>query len=1295
MEEVKIFASGGMDSDSAIEYIDRPDYLSAFNIRNVGTDKQEGGYITSLEGTVLINFTLPVGLNKCIGVKSFEQLRKAYIFIYNSSGKHTVTEYDFDTNAVTKIFQNLTDTGEVDILPLDPKFYVTDIDYIGEELYFLPSSRVPTKFNIGRLKSSYYGVVQAQDIAVIKAKPDSVITYTYYDDPSRTSNLVENNLIKLSSQYIYNNKEESVFSELSKVYIPTSSQTTISSGGKNNALLVSINIGDDRVDTIVVGAVFNNNLQWKEIKRIKRSEAILAATAVNPATGILDAYSGGVYSFLFYNDGLYTAIDELTTDIEYDRVPKEAQAQANLNGNVLNYSNITEGFDPVTIDITGDVSYRKLVAVDVATESNYLRVTSYDISKTFGGFLSNKTYFYLNVYYEGIVKQNDVLDIQIRSKSSGTITQLNSTVPAAFNNNTLGALNNYVATQPFPSGGNVYDLGGGKYQLKALISTTTDNKSTPPFDVIVADVIVFSRAIGEFKAVKALKLNSSRQYGIMYEDAYGRLGGVLTNDFLIFKSNSYGVTLGNSPVVTLNITHTPPTWATSYHIVTTGQLTHNNVVYMVGKLIVPTNYATGTYQKGSFVIYNADIYRSLVNNNTVVPASDAAKWSILGSLDDFLNDTYLPFDVTSLKKFGDVNDSSVISYDFTKGDRANLCYFTDGAGVDQYYNTNPKDVIVSGFEVDAIGQDREDPSAGFILKIQKADINEAEIVGKDLLFEIYTPKKAVDESNLFYSMGERYSITNGVHDQTKIEINGGECFIKTRQYYRPTDINVAKTYIVEDFNYNDFAENTNVTDLGRPYLYNKEDKERTLPAHMRYSDVFNASTGINLLNRFFAENIYGNEAGQSTDVHGGIKKAVQRGSRLILFQELEIGYIPVNATIYEDATGQENVAVSTKLLNNIRYSGNGVGIGNAPESFAERDGVHYFVDPNKSEPYLEAGGNIVSIAGKMSKFFRDNLQSVYTTGRKIIGRYNNFYNEYELTIEAESGVITQTTFSTGNFAGDAYVVNAADITVTQPINGTVVYNNTTGIATYTPDNDITGSDPFTFTFQEIPRNVCLTVLVGDKIPNAFFFLDVTGQPISTLIESNAILVDGMNIPSAISITGGEYEKNNSGVWTSVAGTVINGDSVKVRQTSSATNEVTTNTVLTIGGISDTFSVTTIEAVSPTSTLTFASYGSGIFYFTLSNPLPTSNLTITGVSVQGSNDGCVSPIETDSSATATITFGNTTANANGATPLTAASTSYSKNNAMTVNGTAYIDGNTFIIDGITVSISVPAGCTTII
>ena len=109
---------------------------------------------------------------------------------------------------------------------------------------------------------------------------------------------------------------------------------------------------------------------------------------------------------------------------------------------------------------------------------------------------------------------------------------------------------------------------------------------------------------------------------------------------------------------------------------------------------------------------------------------------------------------------------------------------------------------------------------------------------------------------------------------------------------------------------------------------------------------------------------------------------------------------------------------------------------------------------------------------------------------------------------------------------------------------------------------------------------------SETTPHAFTFIDQTGMPLSTVIVSNPITVTGIYVAAAVSITDGDYAiSTNSGStwgsWTSTAGTVSLNNQVKVRQTSSASYFTKTDAVLTIGGVSDTFSVTTLAAPTPT------------------------------------------------------------------------------------------------------------------
>lgn len=108
----------------------------------------------------------------------------------------------------------------------------------------------------------------------------------------------------------------------------------------------------------------------------------------------------------------------------------------------------------------------------------------------------------------------------------------------------------------------------------------------------------------------------------------------------------------------------------------------------------------------------------------------------------------------------------------------------------------------------------------------------------------------------------------------------------------------------------------------------------------------------------------------------------------------------------------------------------------------------------------------------------------------------------------------------------------------------------------------------------------ITGVLADTTPDAFTFTDVTGAVISAVYTSNPITISGVTAATnvAITITGGTYSING-GAYTSSAGNVVLGDVVRARITSSGSLSTAVNAVVTIGGVSDTYTVTTTSSTS--------------------------------------------------------------------------------------------------------------------
>ncbi len=144
--------------------------------------------------------------------------------------------------------------------------------------------------------------------------------------------------------------------------------------------------------------------------------------------------------------------------------------------------------------------------------------------------------------------------------------------------------------------------------------------------------------------------------------------------------------------------------------------------------------------------------------------------------------------------------------------------------------------------------------------------------------------------------------------------------------------------------------------------------------------------------------------------------------------------------------------------------------------------------------------------------------------------------------------------------------------------------------TATSNNTITSA---TLTVGVVASKFELTTktLVADTVPDAFTFGTLNNQEPSTLIESSAITIAGINTAANISVDNvGTYAlENPSGVFsfTAAAGKINPGQRVKVRLNSSNKFNDTTKTVLNIGGVTGTFTLVTREADQIPDALVFA------------------------------------------------------------------------------------------------------------
>ncbi len=335
------------------------------------------------------------------------------------------------------------------------------------------------------------------------------------------------------------------------------------------------------------------------------------------------------------------------------------------------------------------------------------------------------------------------------------------------------------------------------------------------------------------------------------------------------------------------------------------------------------------------------------------------------------------------------------------------------------------------------------------------------------------------------------------------------------------------------------------------------------------------------------------------------------------FSVTTVAATPPNAFSF---TAQTGVALSNVILSNtevitglnspvdIRITGGEYSIAGAP--FTAVDGTitnnqNVQVRVTSSASFNTPVTATLDIAGITEDFtvrtlLADTLPDAFSFTDQTNVALNTAITSGAISI---SGINTSTAIS---ISGGQYRINSGAFTAA----GGSINNGDTVVVRVTSANEFSTAAQAVLTVGTVADNFQVTTLAADTTPNSFTFTDQTNRALSTQVVSNSITVGGINTGAAISITGGEY-RIGSGAWTSATGSVSNNNTVQVRLTSSAAPEVTSHAQLTIGGISDTFSVTTVDA--DTSPDSFA-------FIDQTNVARSTAITSASIAVSGINTG---------------------------------------------------------------------------
>jgi hypothetical protein len=153
--------------DDADEYLENGDTRNMLNVRVGYSENGDDGIITNVKGTVslfsTLGFSLPSGLNKCVGTCTDDQNNRLIWFNYNPNGNHGIYCYNSDTNAIQTVLESstLNFSGEI----------IHSIDILNGELAWVDENR-PRAINVAAgIAGTYAGATIEELINDAKLVP--------------------------------------------------------------------------------------------------------------------------------------------------------------------------------------------------------------------------------------------------------------------------------------------------------------------------------------------------------------------------------------------------------------------------------------------------------------------------------------------------------------------------------------------------------------------------------------------------------------------------------------------------------------------------------------------------------------------------------------------------------------------------------------------------------------------------------------------------------------------------------------------------------------------------------------------------------------------------------------------------------------------------------------------------------------------------------------------------------------------------------------------------------------------
>lgn len=406
-----------------------------------------------------------------------------------------------------------------------------------------------------------------------------------------TINNLRNSLFQFCYRYVYVNNEKSVWSSRSIIPLPNQPSGRLTEDDLTNNARISVSLATGGANVYKIQTAFRKisglptDTEWYLLDTLDKTEL-----------GLSD---NDIYTFKFYNDGVYELVDPVDAIQLQDYIPRKPNTQELLNGNVLILGGGIESYNKVTPDIQTEINQ--------ATNGFYYDYNGLLFFAAINGNDSGSQGTTMKIFLYGtgantdgeVVTLNNGKATFVINAVNGSGTSIGTTYAGTDSLSVATALA-AISASLVTNGWTQVSLSGNILTMSYPTTVTLQSSGTKLLtDTLNNNTTSFANVFeGAYKV------------GVMYFDKYGRTNGTITDVDAAYNTPKQSTDNFCQP--RLIISHRPPTWATYYQVVRSNNTTYNKRLFWISDGAY-SNVFSGTSVTDSGVATQRFAYISIDN----------------------------------------------------------------------------------------------------------------------------------------------------------------------------------------------------------------------------------------------------------------------------------------------------------------------------------------------------------------------------------------------------------------------------------------------------------------------------------------------------------------------------------------------------------------------------------------------------------------------------------------------------------------------------------------------------------